>query len=222
MYERRFFNGNKNVCFSPLVDQVLDWEDVLDFIQRAEQIVKTHPKDGLTTQNSPAIIPTIPVGISSSTPWLKKPEEKPKNSTPLKIPKKGLQKSDQSVTQHPQEFLDLNACSSTKNHWVQINNICIPYIIKSEQRRFLPYQVLLDCDLFNEQEQAFLRHLIAKANANDIEMFEKIISSSSSIDFKLNDDLFLLDLVHLIFGMSKILYIKLVNNPRDVNKSYKT
>lgn len=215
-------DGNKIVSFI-LVDQVLDWEDVLDFIQRAEQIAKAHPQDGSTTRNSPAMIPTIPIGISTSTGWLKKPEEKPKKSTPIKIPKKGLQKIDHSLS-HQQTFLEANTCSSssTKTHWVQINNICVPYIIKSEQRRLLPYQVLLDCDLFNEQEQAFLRHFIVKANTNDIELFEKIISSSSSINFKLNNDLFLLDVIHLIFGMSKIVYVKLVNSPQDVNKSYKT
>jgi hypothetical protein len=117
---------------------------------------------------------------------------------------------------------DNRLSSSTENHWVQINNICVPYIIKSEQTRFLPYQVLLDCNLFNDQEQSFLLHFTTKANSNDIQIFERIISSSTSIDFQLNHDLLLLDLYHLIFGMSKIVYIKLLNQQRDVNKSYKT
>lgn len=207
--------------FTP-VDQVLDWEDVLDFIHRAEQIVKNQPHDGMSTRNSPAMIPTIPIGISCSSSWMKKPEDKPKNSTPLKTHKRAAQKTDHSIS-HQQGPMDENALSSSmKNHWVQISNICVPYIIKSDQRRFLPYQVLVDCDLFNEQEQAFLHHLTDKATSHDIDMFEKTIASSSSINFKLNDNLLLLDLVHLIFGMSKIVYIKLINNPRDVNKSYKT
>lgn len=205
-----------------LVDQVLDWEDVLDFIHRGEQIAKNQPNDGMCTRNSPSMIPTIPIGISCSTSWMKKPEDKPKNPTPLKARKRAAQLTDHS-TSHQQGLPNENTLSSSvKNHWIQINNICVPYIIKSEQRRFLPYQVLVDCDLFSEQEQAFLQHLTEKASCRDVEMFEKTIASSSSINFKLNDNLLLLDLVHLIFGMSKIVYIKLVNNPRDVNKSYKT
>jgi len=200
------------------LDQLLDWEDVLDFIQRAQQASKNIKQDELTTRNSPSMIPTIPVGI-----LIKKTVEKNKNSenlepnkgdiTPIKINKKIRQQTlfDESMSS-----------SSTKNYWVQINNICVPYIIKSEQTRYLPYQVLVDCDLFNEQEQSFLLNFTIKASLNDIQIFERIISSSSSIDFKLNNDLLIIDLYHLIFGMSKVVYVKLLNNQRDVNKGYKT
>lgn len=194
-----------------LVDQLLDWEDVLDFIQRAQQALKTGKQDASTTRSSPSMIPTIPVGILTSTVSTKKTVEKNKN-----LPtKKGEQEQEQI-------FEENTLSSSLKNHWIQINNICVPYIIKSSHIRLLPYQVLLDCDLFNEQEQSFLLHFTIKANSNDIQTFERIISSSSSIDFKLNNDLLLIDLYHLIFGMSKVVYTKLLNNQRDVNKSYKT
>ncbi len=74
----------------------------------------------------------------------------------------------------------------------------------------------------NEQEQAFLIHFTMKSNSNDIQTFQRIISSSTSIVFTLDNDLLLIDLYHLIFGMSKVVYVKLVNNQRDVNKSFKT
>jgi hypothetical protein len=61
-----------------------------------------------------------------------------------------------------------------------------------------------------------------KSNSNDIQTFQRIISSSTSIVFTLDNDLLLIDLYHLIFGMSKVVYVKLVNNQRDVNKSFKT
>jgi hypothetical protein len=87
------------ICFE-LVDQLLDWEDVLDFIQRAQQASKNEKQDELTTRNSPSIVPTIPVGILSSIISIKKPVEKNKNSenleqkkrdlTPIKINKKGI------------------------------------------------------------------------------------------------------------------------------------
>ncbi len=208
------------------MDQLLDWEDVLDFVQRVQQTAKKSKQDQSTTQNSPSMIPTIPVGILSS---IKKTEEKNKNFeakkadiTPMKINKKHTDDKRELIPQQQQTIDDNSLSSSIENHWVQINNICVPYIIKSEQTRFLPYQVLLDCNLFNEQEQLFLIHFTIKANLNDIQIFERIISSSTSIDFKLNQDLLLLELYHLIFGMSKIVYIKLLNQQRDVNKSYKT
>lgn len=222
-----------------LVDQLLDYEDVLDFIQRAQQILKNSKEDQLTIQNSPSIVPTIPVGILTSTVSTKKTGEKTKNletkkgnTTPITINKIGnkykLINSEVffsifCIVVRQEEIFQENAISSSlKNNWVQINNICVPYIIKSTQIRLLPYQVLLDCDLFNEQEQSFLQHFTIKANSNDIQTFERIISSSSSIEFTLNNDLLLIDLYHLIFGMSKVVYVKLLNNQRDVNKSYKT
>jgi hypothetical protein len=121
-----------------------------------------------------------------------------------------------------QESDENTLLSSSSHHWIQINNICVPYITKSQQLHLLPYQVLLDCNLFNDQEQTLLFHFTIKATLNDIQSLERIISSTSSINYKLNNDLLLIDLCHLIFGMSKVVYIKLLNNQRDVNKSYKT
>ncbi|CAF0939773.1 unnamed protein product [Rotaria sordida] len=210
------------------LDQLLDWEDILDFIERAQQTSKNDKQNESKTISSPSIVPTIPVGTSSSKITIKKSVEKNKISgnlelnredrTPIKKNKKVQQQQEQQ-----QQFFHENMLSSSSNHWVQINNICVPYIIKSQQSCLLPYQVLLGCDLFNEQEQSFLLHFTIKASSNDIQTFKRIISSSSSsIDFTLNNHLLLIDLYHLIFGMSKVAYVKLLNNQRDVNKSYKT
>ncbi|CAF0971036.1 unnamed protein product [Adineta ricciae] len=195
------------------LDQLLDWEDVLDFIAHSQQMAQINQHEELVSTNSPAIFPTIPVGIKKKLQEKNDNAEntlaKKGNTTPMKKNKKVI----------PRQLLDE---SSAGNHWVQINNICVPYIIKSEQTRFLPYQVILDCELLNDQEQAFLIDFTVKASPNDIRTFERIISSSSSIDFSLNKDLLLIDLYHLIFGISKVVYVKLVNNQRDVNKGYKT
>jgi len=202
-----------------LVDQLVDWEDVLDFIERAQQISKTDIHTRSTSHNSPSIVPTIPIGTSLLTMPTK--NSNIENVDPIKSNK--IDKKSMITRQEQQQSLDEPSLSiSSKNHWVQINNICVPYIIKSQQIRYLPYEVLIDCNLFNEHEQAFLIDLTIKANVNDIETFERIVSSSSSIDFKLNHNLHLINLSHVICGMSKVVYIKLLNNQRDVNKSYKT
>jgi len=84
------------ICYE-LVDQLLDWEDLLDFIQRIERTSKNDKQDELTNQKSPSMIPTIPVGILSTTMTIKKSVEKNKNVepkqgdlTPIKIQKKGI------------------------------------------------------------------------------------------------------------------------------------
>ena len=105
---------------------------------------------------------------------------------------------------------------------MQINNTCVPYILRSTHSRLLPFQVLLDCDLLNDDEQTLLRHFTIQASANDIALLERMISSSSSMDFTLARDLLLIDLYQLVFGMSRVVYVKLLPQQRDVNKSYKT
>ncbi|CAF2247572.1 unnamed protein product [Rotaria magnacalcarata] len=213
-------NGTLSFSIIGELDQLLDWEDLLDFIERAQIASKNNKRNQSKTINSPSIVPTIPVGTSVLTKKIveKNPiadnlQAKKNDLAPIKMNKKVLQ---------PQRSFDENTLSSSSNNWIQINNICIPYINKSQQSRLLPYQVLVDCDLLNEKEQSFLFHFTTKASSVDIENFERIISTSSSIDFTLDSDLMLIDLYHLIFGMSKVLYVKLLNNQRDVNKSYKT
>ena len=112
-----------------------------------------------------------------------------------------------------------NTLPLSSNHWVQINNTCLPYIIKSQQRRLLPYQVILDCDLLSEDEQIHLAHLTFPASTNDRQLFERMIPST---DFTWTNELLLVDLYHLIFSMARVAYVKLVPNQRHVNKSYKT
>jgi hypothetical protein len=72
------------------VDQLLDWEDLLDFIQRAQQNAKKFKQDQPMTRSSPSVIPTIPVGISSSTISSKKMEVKKADVTPTKPVKKRM------------------------------------------------------------------------------------------------------------------------------------
>jgi hypothetical protein len=80
-----------------LVDQLLDWEDLLDFIQRIERASKNNKQNESTIQKSPSMIPTIPVGILSTTMSIKESVEKNKNLEPkkgdlipIKIQKKGI------------------------------------------------------------------------------------------------------------------------------------
>ncbi|CAF1239947.1 unnamed protein product [Rotaria sp. Silwood1] len=217
-------NGTLTFPIIGELDQLLDWEDILNFIERVQQKSKSDKKNASKIICSPSIVPTIPIGISSSKISIKEPTETNKISGNLELNREDIKPIKiHKKDQQQQQFFHENMLSSSSNHWIQINNICVPYIIKSQQSILLPYQVLLDCDLLNEQEQSFILHFTIKASSHDIQTFERIISSSSSsIDFTLNNQLLLIDLYHLIFGMFKVVYVKLLNNQRDVNKSYKT
>ena len=73
----------------------------------------------------------------------------------------------------------------------------------------------------SQEEQTFLQNLTIPASPNDTHLFEQIIHTSSSIDFQLAQELLLIDLEHLMFGISKLPYVKLLRRQREVNKSYK-
>lgn len=188
-------------------------------------------------------IPVIPIKVFSSKISKREISDKKENSKNLEFQKKDLTSTQVNkksidnnkvitslqklkfiyiIVRSQQSFHDENTLLSSSDTWIQINNICVPYITKPPHTRLIPYQILLDCDLLNEKEQSILVHFTIKASSNDLETFKKVISKSSSIDFTINTDLLLIDLFHLIFGMSKVVYVKLLNNQRDVNKSYKT
>lgn len=179
-----------------LVDQMIDWEELLDFIDRAELFLTKHRDEETSNTNSPSLVPTIPIGQISS-------------------------KSKRDVTPMKKKISDENFFSTNENHWIQINNICVPYLIKFDHRRFLPFQILVDCDLFTDEENEIVRQLTIAATTNDVQRFQRIISSTSSIEFKLDENLLLIDLFQLIFAMKKILYIKFVEKQKNVNKTFK-
>lgn len=106
--------------------------------------------------------------------------------------------------------------------WIQINNVFVPYIIKCDYGQLLPYQVLVDCNLINQDEENILQKKTIKPTREDIRSFEQIIASSSSITFTLAQDLVLIELSHLVYSLSKIPYVKYLNRHSDVNKSYRT
>ena len=68
--------------FSLLVDQLLDWEDVLDFIERVQCFWKNHQHDDVIAVKSPSVVPTIPVGMLVPTG---KPKKSSENFDPLSM-----------------------------------------------------------------------------------------------------------------------------------------
>ncbi|CAM4888033.1 unnamed protein product [Rotaria socialis] len=139
-----------------------------------------------------------------------------------------------------QSIDNYNLSRETKESgWVQINNVFVPYIVKLKlrdsdlekcttrqsipqlQREFyVPYEILIKCHIFSDSEFAFKKFLI-KATQQDFDIFNSLISNINIFDEKVPEKTLLVNLYHVMIGLQKILYVKLLTTkqPRtQVNK----
>lgn len=122
--------------------------------------------------------------------------------------------------------------------WVQVNNVFVPYIVRLKLREndlekstrqtptqvqrefYVPYEILIKCHIFSDNEFAFKKFLI-KATQQDFDIFNSLISNINIFDEKVPEKTFLVNLYHVMIGLSKILYVKFLTSkqPRSqVNK----
>ncbi|CAF5174451.1 unnamed protein product, partial [Rotaria magnacalcarata] len=128
---------------------------------------------------------------------------------------------------------------SKESGWVQINNVFVPYIVKLKLREsdlekcttrqsmpqlqrefYVPYEILIKCHIFSDSEFAFKKFLI-KATQQDFDIFNSLISNINIFDEKVPEKTLLVNLYHVMIGLQKILYVKLLTTtqPRtQVNK----
>lgn len=112
--------------------------------------------------------------------------------------------------------ISLNAC-----FLVQLDKSSTRSPIAPLQREFyVPYEILIKCHIFLDQEFAF-RKFLTKATQQDFDMFNNLISNINIFDEKTPEKTLLVNLYHVMIGLQKILYIKLLTTkqPRtQVNK----
>jgi hypothetical protein len=123
--------------------------------------------------------------------------------------------------------------------WVQVNNVFVPYIVKLKLREnelekcstrqpppqlqrefYVPYEILIKCHIFSDNEFAFKKFLI-KATQQDFDIFNSLISNINIFDEKVPEKTLLVNLFHVMIGLQRILYVKLLTTkqPRtQVNK----
>ena len=85
---------------------------------------------------------------------------------------------------------------------------------------FVPYEILIKCHIFADQEFAFKKFLI-KATQQDFDIFNSLITNINIFDEKAPEKTLLVNLYHVMIGLQKILYVKLLTTkqPRtQVNK----
>ncbi len=89
------------------------------------------------------------------------------------------------------------------------------------QREFyVPYEILIKCHIFSDNEFAFKKFLI-KATQQDFDIFNSLISNINIFDEKVPEKTLLVNLYHVMIGLQRILYVKLLTTkqPRtQVNK----
>ncbi|CAF1088225.1 unnamed protein product [Adineta ricciae] len=123
--------------------------------------------------------------------------------------------------------------------WVQINNVFVPYIVKLKvyehdltkcqtrpstsqfQREFyVPYEILIKCNIFTEQEFS-LKQFLIKATQQDFDILNSLISNINIFDEKVPEKTLLVNLHHAMIALDRVLYVKFLpsKQPRtQVNK----
>lgn len=131
------------------------------------------------------------------------------------------------------------ARETKESGWVQINNVFVPYIVKLKLREsdlekchtrqpppqlqrelYVPYEILIKCHIFSDHEFAFKKFLI-KATQQDFDIFNSLISNINIFDEKVPEKTLLVNLYHVMIGLQRVLYVKLLTTkqPRtQVNK----
>ncbi|CAF0775627.1 unnamed protein product [Rotaria sordida] len=141
----------------------------------------------------------------------------------------------------PHQSIDNHNLSreTKESGWVQINNVFVPYIVKLKLREselekcstrqpppqlqrefYVPYEILIKCHIFSDNEFAFKKFLI-KATQQDFDIFNNLISNINIFDEKVPEKTLLVNLYHVMIGLQRILYVKLLTTkqPRtQVNK----
>ncbi|CAF1146660.1 unnamed protein product [Adineta ricciae] len=150
------------------------------------------------------------------------------------------QKIPQQTHENHSNYMPTNPSRETKESgWVQINNVFVPYIVKIKLREnelekcstrqpppqlqrefYVPYEILIKCNIFSDNEFAFKKFLI-KATQQDFDIFNNLISNINIFDEKVPEKTLLVNLYHVMIGLQRILYVKLLatKQPRtQVNK----
>jgi hypothetical protein len=89
-----------------------------------------------------------------------------------------------------------------------------------QRELYVPYEILIKCHIFSDNEFAFKKFLI-KATQQDFDIFNSLISNINIFDEKVPEKTLLVNLFHVMVGLQRILYVKLLTTkqPRtQVNK----
>ncbi|CAF1197385.1 unnamed protein product [Rotaria magnacalcarata] len=232
----------------PSSDCLICFEDLLDFYSNLRKLRDNIPT-AVTTTTTTFNRPIAPLPRPSPLPL--KPTIVPSQSfeLPTQIissvkeqPKSHLlpQNADISMQMNRgQTQIVTTQKNSKESGWVQINNVFIPYIVKTKLREnelnkchtrqpapqlqrefYVPYEILIKCNIFSDSEFS-LRKLLIKATQQDFDILNNLITNINIFDEKVPEKTLLVNLYHVMVGLNRIFYIKFLptKQPRtQVNK----
>ena len=208
-------------------DQLVAFDDLLDLFYRAQELSKkkksTYPYQQRTTNGQGASIGTIPsIQATFVVPSARKvvlAPLMPSNNSILNAPTSSkdpppVPVPDQRTSSIPSELnpIFLYKAMIEGHGWIQINNVCLPFLVKYGQR-LVPYQPLVSCQILNSQE---LTPLLTRTTATDIVLINRMIRECRIHHDGLVENAPLINLQHLLMGSSSLLYVKIL--PKDTPK----
>ena len=105
--------------------------------------------------------------------------------------------------------------------WVQINNVFLPFIVKSRQR-LIPYQVLVSCKILEVDE---LRSTLTRATSSDTTTMNRMIRDCKINNEEIAENAPLINAYHVLIGTKSLVYVKILpkDNPTSkINRQYKS
>lgn len=105
--------------------------------------------------------------------------------------------------------------------WVQINNVFLPFIVKSRQR-LIPYQVLVSCKILEVDE---LRSTLTRATSSDTTTMNRMIRDCKINNEEIAENAPLINVYHVLIGTKNLVYVKILpkDNPTSkINRQYKS
>lgn len=216
-------------------DQLVAFDDLLDLFYRAQEFSKTkkptYPHQQRTTNGQGTPIATIPsVQTTFVVPSAKKvvlAPLMPSNNSILNAPASSKDPPpapvpDQRTSSIPSELNPVFLYKTViEDHgWIQINNVCLPFVVKYGQR-LLPYQPLVSCQILSSQE---LTPLLTRTTTTDIALINRMIRECRIHNDGLVEDAPLINLQHLLMGSSSLLYVKILpkETPKpSINRQFK-
>lgn len=205
-------------------DQLVDYEELIDFILRAEAFRKrTHNihRHARSDNGNNLPLQTIP---SVSSVYTLSSIEKPLSSRVISDSQINIAQASTTtamVRHAPSESKPPNhpPISSAKpkkieSGWIQINNIYLPFIVKN-QGRLVSYEMLIANKILESNEST---SMLTPATASDITLM-----NTMAVNLKINSPEFsehceLIDIRYILIRAKKLIYMKILPNDSPSSK----
>lgn len=221
-------NNKLRLCITQSNDQLIDFEDLLEFISRAQDLYIKNSRfysQTYSVNQNLLVVPSIPILRLPKTgcvtqPSLSKPNSlKSSRMTSLSISQAAETQAVTSVettTPIPPHFDLVSLCNAKidGNGWIQINNVYLPFIVKYQQR-LIPYPIVLSCKLLEPNQ---LQSVLIRATSTDLALINSMIQSCKINSQLIPEDSLLINVYHILIGTNNLVYAKILPTDNPTSK----